>query len=597
MYSDTDISLDYDDDDTFSDSGRLDVSMDTAHRQNQVPLGGSTARNVHSLLQKSPNFLSSFSYRSQSLQWFIEEHFLHKANYLQATMLPHFSIGELLVMLQQKKWSVDEVTGDYYENWPKLRDACGLSEKRGENYHIVGEVDFTCFICCETGALDTFLLLCNHRFCTNCYSQYIAATIARGELIRCMDTSCLLTLHPEHVDMLYRKLPEVVTISDEDDSAGLDSGDDRDDALEGGEDDDAAYDRNFVDLDLSGRILVEVTTELLVNSRYLAHVARKSIDVAQANYRWCPAVDCGHLAELVHDSRPGNLNKDADCDLRHVPIVKCPNSHEFCFDCQNENHLPCPCWLVELWIRKCEDDSETVNWIEANTQLCPKCKSQIEKNGGCNHITCQKCWYEFCWICLGDWVDHRSNNWVCNRYNAKTKEEIEKRKLEKQESLNRYLHFYRRFAVHQNSMLEDEKCLARVHKCMLVYMKAQRNSTDKCVSWNDIQFLSDAIRALSSGRKTLMWTYAFAFYLKKTNLSEIFEGMQDYLNKTVEDLSMMFAKINKMKKNDAFVKKITDQKLEILNVASLVKRRQQLLVECAHSELKLGNLQLGALKR
>jgi ariadne-1 len=41
-----------------------------------------------------------------------------------------------------------------------------------------------------------------------------------------------------------------------------------------------------------------------------------------------------------------------------------------------------------------------------NTRKCPKCHRFIEKNGGCNHMTCL-CSHEICWKCGGDWV------WVC----------------------------------------------------------------------------------------------------------------------------------------------------------------------------------------
>ncbi len=42
-----------------------------------------------------------------------------------------------------------------------------------------------------------------------------------------------------------------------------------------------------------------------------------------------------------------------------------------------------------MWEEKTQGDSETRNWIMANTKPCPKCQKPVEKNGGCNHVTCK----------------------------------------------------------------------------------------------------------------------------------------------------------------------------------------------------------------
>ncbi|KAM3619244.1 uncharacterized protein V6R79_005011 [Siganus canaliculatus] len=40
------------------------------------------------------------------------------------------------------------------------------------------------------------------------------------------------------------------------------------------------------------------------------------------------------------------------------------------------------------------------DWITTNSKNCPHCFRRIEKNGGCNLMTCSRCRQIFCWICL-----------------------------------------------------------------------------------------------------------------------------------------------------------------------------------------------------
>ena len=40
---------------------------------------------------------------------------------------------------------------------------------------------------------------------------------------------------------------------------------------------------------------------------------------------------------------------------------------------------------------------------ELGIKLCPACKSPIQKNLGCRHMTCSECKHNFCWKCLKPW--------------------------------------------------------------------------------------------------------------------------------------------------------------------------------------------------
>lgn len=47
----------------------------------------------------------------------------------------------------------------------------------------------------------------------------------------------------------------------------------------------------------------------------------------------------------------------------------CRCLHVFCFVCGENWHDPVKCNLLRKWIKKCDDDSETSNWIAANTKV------------------------------------------------------------------------------------------------------------------------------------------------------------------------------------------------------------------------------------
>ncbi|CAG0884323.1 unnamed protein product [Darwinula stevensoni] len=109
-------------------------------------------------------------------------------------------------------------------------------------------------------------------------------------------------------------------------------------------------------------------------------------------------------------------------------IGLCPScSFAFCKHCKRAYHGVMPCALTEEekgviynefirgndgvkehYLKKYgrRQISEVINQFEfkkycsENTKPCPNCKANIEKNGGCNKMSCFKCGNFFCWLCL-----------------------------------------------------------------------------------------------------------------------------------------------------------------------------------------------------
>lgn len=299
--------------------------------------------------------------------------------------------------------------------------------------------------------------------------------------------------------------------------------------------------------------------------RYQVLLTRTYVDDL-ANLKWCPAPNCEYALDCAVKRQ--ELSKI-------VPTVACHCKHQFCFGCTLNEHQPTPCSLVKMWLKKCEDDSETANWISANTKECPKCASTIEKNGGCNHMTCRKCKHEFCWICMGLWSEHGTSWYNCNRFEDKNASGDGNQQAKSRQSLERYLHYYNRYANHEQSAKLDKDLYLKTEKKMI---SVQSSSG---LSWIEVQFLQTASQALQQCRQTLKWTYAFAFYLARNNLTEIFEENQKDLEMAVESLSEMFEKP---------IAELPGLKVDILDKTSYCMKRRVNLLEDTAVNLKIGGL-------
>ncbi|KAG1153320.1 hypothetical protein G6F37_010461 [Rhizopus arrhizus] len=424
----------------------------------------------------------------------------------QVSMILGLSMEDSATLLRYFRWNKEKLFEQYMDSPEKVLQQAGVSSATtNRSFKSAAALDnFVCDICCDdSGEMDTVCISCEHRFCKNCYTQYLYQKIREGESrrIQCPESECTLIVDEKTVELLVDK----VTF--------------------------AKYrellNRTFVD-----------------DNDFL---------------KWCPAPDCEYAVEC-------NIPSTSLTSV--VPTVECNCSHRFCFGCTLNDHQPCICALVNKWLKKCEDDSETANWISANTKECPKCHSTIEKNGGCNHMTCRKCKYEFCWVCMGPWSEHGTSWYTCNRFDEKSSAEARDSQTQSRISLERYLHYYNRYANHEHSAKLDQELYRKTEK----KMEEMQQTSD--LSWIEVQFLKKAVDVTVQCRTTLKWTYAFAFYLAKTNQTELFEDNQRDLEMATEQLSELLEK-----PLDPDPEKIAKLRQAVLDKTVYVKLRREILLE------------------
>jgi len=244
---------------------------------------------------------------------------------------------------------------------------------------------------------------------------------------------------------------------------------------------------------------------------------------SQPDIVWCPGKECGRAIK----------DPNQDC-----PEVNCDCGHQFCFKCQEPTHRPCKCSWARQWVIKCSSEAENATWIMANTKRCPKCQTQIEKNQGCNHMTCRHCKHEFCWLCKGDWKDHGTATggyYSCNRYEEAKKKgncsEEERKAADAKNELQKYLHFYQRFDNHHKAREFAIKSLPKIQSRMKNLQELKGGG------FNDVAFLEKAVETVIECRKLLQWTYAMGYYMESgTKEKLLFEHLQEDLEKHTEHL-------------------------------------------------------------
>eukprot|EP00980_Cylindrotheca_fusiformis_P028729 scaffold22640_cov138-Cylindrotheca_fusiformis.AAC.10 len=255
--------------------------------------------------------------------------------------------------------------------------------------------DRTCLICLEKIENDKKWMElegCPHAFCSDCLQSYVmdcAKSMTPVSKIMCPHHGCTASISQSNLDTLLADLPKTATRVGEATSRHFVS---------------SAYDFKFCNAPGCDGVVKRLPQKFFAKSGYDPDLHDYFGAVCTAGPRnRCPP---GSSPTLTYDGVEDS--KYTHCKSREQP----QRAHRFCFACGEAMHWPCPCDTLKQWINKIRDEVGEVEeeeatddanelaqrmWIKANTRSCPQCGVLIEKNDGCNHMTCvnPNCRYEF----------------------------------------------------------------------------------------------------------------------------------------------------------------------------------------------------------
>ncbi|CAN6373431.1 unnamed protein product [Urochloa humidicola] len=266
--------------------------------------------------------------------------------------------------------------------------------------------------------------------------------------------------------------------------------------------------------------LVSVVATAGDTKRYANFALRSYVEESGGRIKWCPGAGCARAVRFVVGG-----------DNATTTEMLCECGHAFCWGFGEEAHRPVSCGMVQAWLAKNKSDSETANWVLANTKLCPNCRKAIEKNQGCNHMRCV-CGHNFCWLCLKVGCN-------CGVYDQEAaaprkagKEAARARRA--RTSLDRYLFHYERWAGNLRSLQKAKQDMEELERSELEGMAAMVGRPVM-----ELAFLTDAYKQVVYGRRVLRWAHAYGYYLDPETdgtKRQLFDFLQGQANQSLERL-------------------------------------------------------------
>eukprot|EP01012_Entosiphon_sulcatum_P064719 TRINITY_DN93552_c0_g1_i1.p1 TRINITY_DN93552_c0_g1~~TRINITY_DN93552_c0_g1_i1.p1 ORF type:complete len:505 (-),score=65.49 TRINITY_DN93552_c0_g1_i1:67-1581(-) len=431
----------------------------------------------------------------------------------KASSLLNLTTSAACKVMSHYGWSYDRLQDDYFSN-KGLLERLGLVIGRDTFRKVTFSRTTTCPICLDDlNSQECWALLpCEHFLCGDCWRDTVIAAVRNGWA--CANLACPM---------------------------GTVSGGGR--------------------LGITGcrsHVPEEVFKRFLppeMFGRYESFVVRSFVETNPV-IKWCRAPGC---------------EKALRCRNPNRAVVSCTCGFKLCFKCSSEAHAPASCEQMVEWRRREQSESDNLSYITANAKPCPTCKVYIEKNEGCNHMTCVKCKAEgkppdWCWVCGGIWDfdGKHGNSWYSCPF--KDDESVKKTQSHAQSTateLYRYIRYYEGYANHKRTAeLQASKDTERAEMYKSKVLESNPGA--------NADHITEAVKAVVEARKYLQFTYIYSYSLDSAK--------QQFFDWKVKETEAVVTRLSDMME-DTYrhdLKSATEPKWrreQIMDTAALLKHR------------------------
>uniref|UniRef100_A0A3B4UWD0 RBR-type E3 ubiquitin transferase n=1 Tax=Seriola dumerili TaxID=41447 RepID=A0A3B4UWD0_SERDU len=239
---------------------------------------------------------------------------------------------------------------------------------------------FDCSVCFVgwLGSECVQLLECGHIFCQTCLTEFCKLQITEGNVrgVTCPQADCTASPTPAQVKSLV------------------------------GEELFSRYDRLLLQSTLDLMPDVAYCPRLSCGSPVILEKSSTAALCSVCGFAFC--VTCRKTYHGTDDcqAKKAMKQKQMEKDLQqgHLELPQSQEGMKALWDDytsgSNQRRLVLQSRYGQRVLKVNLEDSLSEHWMEVNSKNCPHCFCRIEKNRGCNMMTCSQCRQRFCWACL-----------------------------------------------------------------------------------------------------------------------------------------------------------------------------------------------------